>query len=241
MRWTAVLVDDQPVFRIGIRAVLSRERHVDVVGEAANLRDARAIVQKHRPSQLIAEMHLPDGDAISVVEDFRRASPETRMLVLSRHEERAFVQWALRSGIAGYAFKSQPSHAIVEAARRVAEGGTYAPPERGGPTAKLSRDAPTSALLDPLSARERVVFGLVVRGYTNQEIAQALFISVKTVETHRAHINRRLGVHSTGALIRLAALNGLLGAPLTLRSSRREPPPTSNVLQFQNPTESPTL
>jgi two-component system response regulator NreC len=191
------------------------------VGEAANLRHARTIVHRYRPSQLIVEMHLPDGDAISVVQDLRKVSPETRVLVLSRREEQSFVQWALCSGIAGYAFKSQPSHAIVEAARQVAEGGTYVPPECGGPRAILPQDPLSSSLLGPLSARERVVFGLVVRGYSNQEIAQALLISVKTVETHRAHINRRLGVHSTGALIRLAALSGLLGAPITFRSLRR--------------------
>jgi two-component system response regulator NreC len=213
MKHTVALIDDHPIFRQGMKALVSEQHDMEVVGEATDGRGAVRIAETLKPDVLVMDLALEGGDGISAGQDVARAAPTTRMLALSMHTSEFFISRALHAGFVGYAFKNQPPQEILEALRRAADGKPYVP---DGFTQLLSTaESGTGARrdarpFDDLSRREREVFDLILRGFTNQRIARTLFISVKTVETHRSHINRKLHVHSTGELIRLSALSGLL-------------------------------
>jgi two-component system response regulator NreC len=186
---------------------------MEVVAEATDGRGAVRIAETIKPDMLVMDLALEGGDGISAGQDVARAAPTIRMLALSMHTSEFFVSRALHAGFLGYAFKNQPPQEILEALGRVADGKSYVPSGFSQllSTAENGVGAHREGQpFDDLSRREREVFDLILRGFTNQRIARTLFISVKTVETHRSHINRKLHVHSTGELIRLSALSGLL-------------------------------
>ena len=210
---TVALVDDHPVFREGLRTLLSGEPGLEVVGEAADARGACAIANSAKPSVIVTDVALPDGDGIAATHEILRQSPRTRVLALTMHTGEFFVSRAFSAGVSGYAIKTQAPEEIVSAVCAVARGETYVPARFSHLVARHNeprRSVNPATPFDDLSKREREIFDLILRGFTNEGMAKALFISVKTVETHRSHINRKLRVHSTGELIRLAALHGLL-------------------------------
>ena len=213
MKHTVALIDDHPLFRQGLRALIAGQPDLEVVAEATDGRGATHIAETLRPNLLVMDLALEGGDGISAGQDIGRAAPDIRMLALSMHTSEFFISRALQAGFQGYAFKSQPPQEILEAVRRVAEGKSYLPtgcsPLLAATQSGVNAHGDGQPFND-LSRREREVFDLILRGFTNQRIARTLFISVKTVETHRSHINRKLHVHSTGELIRLSALSGLL-------------------------------
>jgi two-component system response regulator NreC len=216
MMSTIALIDDHAVFRAGLRALLVNEADFKIVGEGADARGARAVADSAKPSVMVLDVTLPDGDGIATAQDVLRLSPHTRVLALTMHSGEFFVARAQAAGIAGYAIKTQPADEIVRAVRTVAQGGRYLPAEISDASVPRNPAGGRSETpFDVLSRREREVFDLIIRGYTNARMAQAFCISIKTVETHRSHINRKLGVHSTGAVVRLAALHGLLNAEHT--------------------------
>jgi two-component system, NarL family, response regulator NreC len=211
-----VLVDDHCLFREGLCAVLSMQKDIDIVAEAADAKEACAAVLAHDPDVVLLDVTLPGLDGISVARELFRRGARAKVLFLSMHASVAYVAEALAAGATGYALKDQPAADVVEAIRAVAKGQRYlAPkiprryvePQEAGKGAALGKDA---GPLEVLTPRERAVFHLVVNGFSNEGVAGELSISVKTVETHRAHINRKLAVHSTGELIRFAAMRGLL-------------------------------
>jgi two-component system response regulator NreC len=209
-----MLVDDHQLFREGLVALLSAEPGMTVVGHAATSRQACAMTDQLKPDVVILDLTLPDGDGIAATREILRRRQRTRILILTMHATPFFVRKAIAAGAAGYALKSQAASEILEAVRTVAAGEAYvspqmAPPPGSEPSRKPGQDGGLSAL-DELSPREREVFDLVMRGLSNQAIGENLCISIKTVETHRSHINKKLDVHSTGQLIRLAALQGLV-------------------------------
>ena len=215
MTATVALVDDHPVFRQGLRALLAPEPDLEIVGEAADVRGACAIADQTKPTVMVIDVALPDGDGITVTQDILRHSPRTRVFALTMHTGEFFVSRALTAGVSGYATKSQPPNEIVSAVCAVARGETYVPPRFSHLVAepgesRRGKSAVPASPFNELSKREREIFDLILRGYTNEALARTLFISIKTVETHRSHINHKLRVHSTGELIRLAALHGLL-------------------------------
>jgi two-component system response regulator NreC len=214
MKFRVALIDDHPIFRQGLKALISEQLDMEVISEAVDARGAHSIAETMKPDVLVMDMSLQDGDGISAGQDIARAWPGIRMLGLSMHTNEFFVARALNAGFRGYAFKSQPPDQITHALRRVAEGKFYVPDEFAHLLASDGAPAPApregQQTFNDLSRREREVFDLILRGYTNQRIARTLFISIKTVETHRSHINRKLHVHSTGELIRMSALSGLL-------------------------------
>ena len=215
MSATIALVDDHPILRQGLCALLASEPELEVVGEAADARGGCAIADQAKPSVMIVDVRLPDGDGITLTHDILRCSPRTKVLVLSVHVGEFFISRALRSGISGYAAKSQPPLEIIGAIRTVARGETYLPPRFShlldrSPDRRRAKPSLPEEPFGELSRREREVFDLVLRGLTNEKIAGTLLISVKTVETHRLHINHKLAVNSPAQLIRLAALHGLL-------------------------------
>lgn len=208
-----MLVDDHQLFREGLVALLALDKGLTIVGQAATSRQAAALADEVTPDVVVLDLTLPDGDGIATTRELLRRRPRTRILILTMHTTQFFVRKALAAGAAGYALKSQPAEEILEAVRVVARGDTYvspqiAPPPSGETTGRRAQDGLSA--LDELSPREREVFDLVMRGLSNQAIGENLCISIKTVETHRSHINKKLDVHSTGQLIRLAALQGLV-------------------------------
>ncbi len=209
-----LLVDDHHLFREGLRAVLAGTDDIVVAGEASTGREAFEMVDSLKPDVVTVDVTLPDGDGILATREILRRQPTTRVLMLTMHGNHYYVSQALAAGAKGYALKEQRPTEIVEALRTVGRGETYVAPqlpqELVTPGVVARRASGDTNPLDTLSPRERDIFDLVVRGYTNAVMAETLKLSVKTIETHRAHINKKLRVHSTGELIRLAALYGLV-------------------------------
>lgn len=207
------LVDDHVLFRDGLRALLLAERDVVVVAEASDAREGLSLVEATRPHVVVADVALPGSSGITLAREVRRILPATHVLMLTMHGSEDYVIQSLAAGASGYALKSQPAGEVIEAIHRVGGGHTYLAPILPRPAVDAAgswlRDE-AGCRLDDLSPREREIFDMLVRGRSNRVIAQQLFISVKTVETHRASINRKLGVHSTAEIVRFAALRGLV-------------------------------
>jgi len=204
-----VLIDDHQVFREGLRAVLVAQPDLTVVGEAGDGASAYALVEANAPDVALVDIALPGVHGIAVAREFKRRAPRCRVLILTAGGMPDSVEEASAAGVAGYALKTQSAESIVDAIRVIARGETYWPAElgdrNGGGGARSG-----SASLETLSRREREIFDLIVIGHSNESISKTLHISVKTVETHRASINRKLGVHSTAELVRFAATHRLL-------------------------------
>ncbi len=205
-----VVVDDHEILRDGLRALLNGHGDVDIVGEAADARQAVKVVTEAQPDVVLLDVGLPVSNGISVAPEIMRAAPNTHILVLTMHAIHEYVLQAFAAGVHGYALKDQPADEVLEAIRTIAGGGRYLAPSLPRALLDVRRGGAPTGALEGLSPREREIFDLAVRGFSNQGIADNLTISVKTVETHRAHINRKLGVHSAAELIRFAARHGLV-------------------------------
>lgn len=211
-RVKVLLVDDHHLFREGLRTVLASTEDIAVVGEASTGREAFQMLEELQPDIVTVDVTLPDGDGILATREILRRRPSTRVLMLTMHGNHYYLNQAISAGARGYALKEQLPTEIVDALRSVARGEVYVAPQLPQDVAATTgaRRASANTPLDALSPRERDIFDLIVRGYTNTSMAETLHLSVKTIETHRAHINKKLRVHSTGELIRLAALHGLV-------------------------------
>jgi two-component system response regulator NreC len=206
-----VLVDDHQLFRAGLRSLLAAEPAFSVVAEAGDAREACAQVEAVEHDLVVVDVTLPGSNGIALIRELKRRQKRLPVLVLTMHQHADFVVDAFAAGANGYALKLQSEAEIFEAIRATAGGGRYLAPA----VADLVRSSdihPQRSLLSSLSAREREIFDLLVRGYTNADVAKQLFISVKTVETHRTRILRKLDVHNIGDLVRLAARHGLIAA-----------------------------
>jgi two-component system response regulator NreC len=200
-----VLADDHTVVRRALRLLLDGEPGFEVVAEAEDADGAVRYVRGHKPTVLILDLNMPGRPSLEAIPDIREASPETRIVVLTMQKEPAFARQALQLGVLGYVLKEAADDELVQAVRRAAAGETYLQPALG---AKLAAE-PESAASD-LSERETDVLRLIALGHTNAEIAEQLYISVRTVETHRAHIQQKLGVSSRAELVRSALTRGLV-------------------------------
>jgi two-component system response regulator NreC len=210
-----VLVDDHRLFLEGLRAMLAAEPDLKVVAEASEAEEAYRVVEATQPDLVVLDVSLAGTSGIAIAEELTRRQPSQKILALSMHSGEDYVARALASGATGYALKEQCVSELVQAIRTVAKGQAYLSPRisRGvvDDYLRLQRgEGGRSGPLGPLSAREREVFGLLVRGFSNDGIGGKLCISVKTVETHRAHILRKLRVHSIAEVIRFAARHGLV-------------------------------
>jgi DNA-binding NarL/FixJ family response regulator len=207
-----MLVEDHAVVRTALRELFTtREPSFEVVGEAATAQEAWRLAESQRPDVTIMDLFLRGESGVSATRELCRRQRGARVLILTAVDNPAFVREAFAAGARGYALKEQTAEEIIAAVQAVASGARYLP-SRFDP--ELLGDGKTTpqpdGLFGQLSAREREIFDLVVAGHGNQRIAAELFISVKTVETHRARINRKLGVHSGVELVRFAALHGRL-------------------------------
>jgi two-component system response regulator NreC len=202
-----VLADDHAVVRAGLRLLLDAESDFEVVAEAGDVDAARRYVRGHHPDVLILDLNMPGGSSLEAIPVIREEAPDTQVVVLTMQEEPAFARQALASGAAGYVLKDAADSELVEAVRRAALGEIYLNPKLG---ARIAREPPPGPP-DDLSEREVEVLRLIALGHTNTEIAQQLYLSVRTVETHRAHIQQKLRVSSRAELVGYALQRGLVG------------------------------
>jgi two-component system response regulator NreC len=205
---TVVLADDHEIVREGIRMVLESEPDITVVAEAGTADDATRFTLGHRPSVVVLDLTMPGGSSLDQVPKIREASPETKVIVLTMQSDPAFARSALRSGASAYVLKHAAAKELVEAIRVVIAGETYITPKLG---ARLAAEPAKSGPPDELTPREVEVLGLLAQGYMNPEIAEQLVLSVRTVETHRANIQRKTGIKTRAELIAYANKHGLSG------------------------------
>ncbi|HUB76791.1 MAG TPA: response regulator transcription factor [Solirubrobacteraceae bacterium] len=203
-----VIADDHAVVRSGLRLLLEAEEGFSVVAEAGDVESARRYVRGHHPRVLVLDLNMPGGSSLEAIPLIREESPETQVVVLTMQEEPAFARQALGAGAAGYVLKEAADGELVEAVRRAAAGETYLNPALG---ARIAREPPPGPP-DDLSEREVEVLRLIALGHTNAEIATQLYLSVRTVETHRAHIQQKLRVSTRAELVRYALQRGLVSA-----------------------------
>lgn len=205
------LCDDHGVVRAGLRRILDAEPDLTVVGEAASIAEAVELAGEERPDVFVMDIGLPDGSGVAGTADVLAVSPATRVLMLTVHDDVAYLRRAFEAGAAGYLLKEAADVELVAAVRQVAAGHQYVHPTMGA--ALLAPDAPPARLAGPggeLSERELEVLRLIALGLTNPEIAERLYVSVRTVESHRAHIQQKLNVRSRAELVRLARDAGIL-------------------------------
>jgi two-component system response regulator NreC len=203
-------VDDHAVVRSGLRLLIDSQDGLETVAEAGTARDAIFEVRKHKPDVVLMDVGLPDRTGIEATPDVLRESAETKVLILSMEDDPSYVREAFAAGAFGYVLKEAADMELVDALRQVANGGRYVNPALGARMAVAEAEASTRSEADPLSEREREVLRLLALGHTNQEIAKMLFISVRTAETHRAHIMQKLRLNTRAELVRYALSEGLL-------------------------------
>jgi two-component system, NarL family, response regulator NreC len=205
-----LVVDDHAVVRAGLCRVLDAEDDIEVVGEAET--GERAIFEaiESKPDVIVMDVVMPGKSGIEATPEVLRAVPTTKVLVLSMQDDPRYVRAAFEAGARGYVLKEAADTEVVGAVRSVAAGERYVHPALGARLVAAEVDERRRVDEDPLSDREREVLRLLALGHTNQEIAEMLFISVRTAETHRAHIMRKLGLSSRAELVRYALEQDLL-------------------------------
>jgi len=205
---SVLIVDDHALFRSGIRSRLEREHDIDPVGEAGTADQAVVQARALQPDLVVLDYMLPWKAGTEVIPELGRVSPRSRVIMVSSQTSPSAVRTALMAGASGYVPKRAADTELVSAIRSVAAGGSYVDPELG---AKLVIPGSPPGV-EPLSERERDVLTLLALGYTNAEIGKRLYISPRTVDTHRAHIMRKLRLGTRAELVSFALANGLIGA-----------------------------
>jgi two-component system response regulator NreC len=203
-------VDDHAVVRSGLKLVLEAEDGIEAVGEAGTARDAVFEARSTKPDVILLDVVMPDGSGLESVPQLLHEQPDAKVLVLSMQDDPRYVREAFAVGASGYVLKEAADVEVVGAVREVARGGRYVHPELGARMIAADAEAARKADSDPLSEREREVLRLLAYGFTNQEIAKQLFISVRTAETHRAHIMQKLRFATRAELVRYAIAQGML-------------------------------
>jgi two-component system response regulator NreC len=204
-----VLADDHAVVRSGLRFVLEHEDEMEVIAEAGDLAETLRKVRAIRPDVLVLDLNMGPESSLPSIPALREDVPDTAIVVLTMQNEPGFAREALQAGAAGYVLKEAADDELVEAVRAAARGETYLNPKLG---ARLAAEPPApTGPADDLSEREVEVLRLIALGNTNAEIAEQLFLSVRTVESHRAHIQRKLGRTTRAELVSYALERGLMG------------------------------
>jgi DNA-binding NarL/FixJ family response regulator len=213
-RIRVVLADDHTLVRAGIRALLDRMPDVEVVGEAGEGSEAVAQVAATRPDVLLADVAMPGMGGLEAAERLRREFPDVRVVMLSMHANEEYVLQALRAGASGYLLKDAASVELDLALRAAVSGQTYLSPaiSRQMIDSYMTRVA-GGATPEPLTPRQREILRLIAEGKSTKEIAFALTISVKTVETHRSQLMDRLDIHDVAGLVKYAIRTGIVSIP----------------------------
>jgi DNA-binding NarL/FixJ family response regulator len=208
-RRTILIVDDHPLLRHGLAALIRTELDLDVCGEAATSKAALEAIREHRPDLVIVDLALDGADGLDLIKAMKARHPEIPALVLSMHDEALYAERALRAGARGYVNKQQLDDTLLVAIRRVLNGEMYMSEKAGARFAAkflggvtLEKDSPLAVLTD----RELEVFRLIGQGRCSRDIAQQLHLSVKTIESYREHIKQKLALESGAELVRRATL-----------------------------------
>lgn len=202
-----VLADDHAVVRSGLRLLLDGEHGFEVVAEASDVEGAKRYVRGHNPDVLVLDLNMPGGSSLQAIPEIRAEFPDTQIVVLTMQQEPAFAREALGAGALGYVLKEAADDELVKAVRRAAAGESYLNPRLG---ARIASEPPPGPP-DDLSEREVDVLRLIALGHTNAEIAEQLYLSVRTVETHRSHVQQKLRLSTRAELVGYALDRGLIG------------------------------
>ena len=205
-----LIVDDHAVVRAGLRMLIDAEDDLEAAGEAGSARDAIFRARELQPDVILMDVVMPDGNGLDAIPTLLHEHPEAKVLMLSMQDDPQYVRQAFIAGASGYVLKEAADTDVVSAIREVARGGRYVHPELGARLVAAETEERRRAEEDPLSEREREVLRMLALGHTNQEIAKQLYISVRTAETHRAHIMQKLRLSSRAELVRYALDQGLL-------------------------------
>jgi len=205
-----LIVDDHAVVRSGLRRVLEAEDDIEVVGEAGDMRGAVFEARAQKPDVVLMDVVMPGPTGIEATPAVLKEAPETKVRVLSMQDDPHYVREAFSAGASGYVLKEAADVEVVGAVREVSAGGRYVHPALGARLVAADAEERARADEDPLSDREREVLRLLALGHTNQEIAEMLYLSVRTVETHRAHIMQKLRLSTRAELVRYAIEQGFL-------------------------------
>jgi two-component system response regulator NreC len=203
---TVVITDDHAVVREGLRLIIDAQDRMSVLAEAGDLAGARAALREHTPNVLLLDVNLGGESGLNAIPEFRREWPGTAIVVLTMQDEPNYARQALEAGAAGYVLKEAAGSEVVRAIRAAADGKTYLQPEVGARVLEARLRRAEEALTD----REQQVLRLIALGHTNAEIAGELFLSVRTVESHRARIHEKLRITGRAELTRYALENGLI-------------------------------
>jgi len=206
-RTTIVVADDHPVMRSGLRMLLEAEQDLEVIAEAGDVDETIRKLKGYKPDVLLLDLHMPGGPSLQFIPEMREASPGTRIVVLTMQNSAGFVREALRAGALGYVTKEAADSDLVEAVRLAANDQPYLHPRLG---ARLATEPANDGPPDDLTEREAQILHLIALGHTNTEIASQLFRSVRTVESHRAHIQQKLRLSTRAELVRYALDHGLV-------------------------------
>jgi two-component system, NarL family, response regulator NreC len=205
---TSILIaDDHAVMRSGLRMLLEAEPDLEVIAEAGDVGETIRRLKAYKPDVLLLDLHMPGGPSLQAMPEMREASPATRVVVLTMQNSVGYVREALRAGALGYVTKEAADAELVEAVRLAANEQPYLHPRLG---ARLATEPEQDGPPDDLSEREAEVLRLIALGHTNAEIASQLFLSIRTVESHRAHVQQKLRLSTRAQLVRYALEHGLV-------------------------------
>jgi DNA-binding NarL/FixJ family response regulator len=203
-----VLADDHVLVRQGLRSLLEREKF-QVVAEASDGQELIRLAETHHPDIAVLDISMPTLNGIEAARELGRSSAQTKVILLTQHEEEQYIHEALEVGVKGYVLKSQVASDLIHALQQVSRGGIYLSPgvSRAVVDAYRSKSERPS---DPLSGRERQVLQLIAEGKSTKDVASLLGISVKTAESHRSRLMQKLDIHETASLVRYAVRRGLV-------------------------------
>jgi two-component system, NarL family, response regulator NreC len=205
-----LIIDDHQLVRSGLRRLLEGEGDLMVEDEAGTAYDAVRLARLHKPDIILLDVVMPGGSGLDAIPEIREAAPEAKILTLSMQDDPSYVRRAFAAGASGYVLKEAADDELLAAVREVAAGGNYVDHQLGARLAAADATAAAEAAADPLTDREHEVLRLLALGHTNQEIAKMLFLSVRTAETHRARIMRKLRITTRAELVRYAIDHGVL-------------------------------
>jgi len=206
-----ILADDHKIVRNGLRSLLEKDLHMEVIAEAADGREAVELTRKLKPDIIVMDLTMPDRNGIEATRQIVATTPGTKVLALSMHSDRRYIAGALDAGVSGYLLKHCAFDELIRAIQAVAANQTYLSPDIAHIVVEgyANPSANTSSTLAVLTAREREVLQLVAEGKTAKAIASVLSVSIKTVETHRSQIMNKLDIHSVAELTKHAIREGI--------------------------------
>jgi len=212
-----LLADDHPVVRKGLGSCLAKARHLKLVGEAADGNEAFRLAHELAPDILLMDISMPQMDGLTVSEKLRKENSPVKVIILSMHSTREYVSRIVQAGARGYVLKNSPPEELIRAIDLVAAGETFFSPDVARLVLNQFVDNAGQSPMEKLTAREREVLVLIAEGRSNKQIADDLKLGVRTVETHRERVMRKLSIHSVAGLTKFAISNGLVGLDGTAR------------------------